>query len=187
MQISSSFSVYKRWFTLIELVIVLAIVALLFSVTIKLSRGNIANVEVRQEKEDFIATYYDVLLNNLTSKYHGDTIYTGVVVHFEKGATGITYTFIWNTTATLDRHTFRTLSIGDISIQDTNNKYKEIASFSIILSPQEMWCEILLAQEKVTEDTIQFTLTAQKSTKKYCFSFEPFTCKLKECENKEWH
>lgn len=170
-----------KWFTLVELLVVICIVGLLFTVTLNLSRWSIHDVEVRQERDDFTNTYNQLLSKSLTSKYYNNSdIYSGIVLTFTSGSNARTSAYIlWDNTSTGETtHTLKNAKFGTGNIL-------------IQLAPYKIWCQSIysfnawdISQKEIETGAQKIQIEGIKSIKKYCFIIDPPTCKLQEttCE-----
>ncbi len=205
------FSMFQKtkWFTLIEIVLVLAIVGILFSVAFNFSWDQIWLVQNKQTKSEFVDTYNRFYQNNLKSKRYAWSIYTWmqIILKWWTGEWFVQYSPISKTILNngLNKNSQNDLqnnSSKDLKLNknlfEIKNKIKnwQIELFSwnselkLEFKPLFPQCQIFFLKNKTSwaknfeksEDPVFFAV--KYPNKKYCFSLQTPLCQIQEtsCE-----
>jgi prepilin-type N-terminal cleavage/methylation domain-containing protein len=76
---------FKRGFTLIEMVIVLLIIGILMGATMKFGSGRIVDLKAQSTKEQFIGRYNDIYSQNMTSSFRNGKKYETLTIVMDTG------------------------------------------------------------------------------------------------------
>lgn len=83
----------RKGFTLIEIVIVIAIISILMTVTMKFGSGRINLLQDQTHKEEFVADYDKLYTQTLTSNYHNGIRFGTMTIKLSADADQILYSF----------------------------------------------------------------------------------------------
>ena len=78
----------KKGFTLIEIVIVLVVIGILMTATMRFGSGRIVDLKAQSLKEDFVGYYNELYNQNMTSSYRNEKQYKFLTMNF---GTGMSY------------------------------------------------------------------------------------------------
>lgn len=161
----------KNWYTLLEIMIVLGVIIILLTVTMKFSSSRIDELQSQTSREDFKNNYEELLLSNMSSNYYNGERYTSLDLFFGSWAYGFTYTLINETKETEPKNGFFDTNQTITKIIADN---EEINALHIILTPYTIGCELI----KENESYQKITLQTETKNQKYCFSISNNSCKL---------
>lgn len=149
----------KKGFTLIEIIIVISIIAILLTVTMRFWSSRIDILKYQAGKEQFVNAYDRLYTQHLTSNYHEWTRYESLTLRL--GSSGFNY--FWDT--------------GEVQYVTTTMPFaiSGIDETSMVFKPYVVGCDM--------ETGVVFQLIVDEK-KTYCFSIKNDTCKLVEerCE-----
>ena len=83
----------RKGFTLIEIVIVIAIISILMTVTMKFGSGRINLLQYQTNKEEFVADYDQLHTQTLTSNYRNGIRFETMKIKLSNDADQIGYAF----------------------------------------------------------------------------------------------
>jgi len=147
----------KKWFTLIEIVIVIVIIWIILLITLSLWRDYVNTMSVKTDKQTFISAYNETMAIARTSNYFDWVEYSDITLTlWTTWLTSVTNN--WNDIA---EHTLEksTLSI-------------DWWWASITIEPYSIWCTISVGT------WVDFTLISTINVDEYCYSISESTCKL---------
>ena len=71
----------KRWFTLIEILVVIVIISILLALSLGITWGRVQILEEKYVQEEFVSSYKTLFSRNFLTNYYKDTIYGNLVVN----------------------------------------------------------------------------------------------------------
>lgn len=165
----------KKWFTLIEILIVITIISFLLTVVMKFSGSQIWELRQKKEVEEFKDAFNTTITKNINSNYINKKKYTQLEINITEESKDISliYTnkdeiiYTWKVLIPFTSNNFKNLKIEDNSQEN----------IKIRLSPYIIWCTI----NEIKNDAYFEVL----SPKRLCFNIDTSTCQLKEkkCED----
>lgn len=171
----SSRKIIKRWFTLIEILIVIAIISLLLTTVMQFSWSQIWNLRQKKEIEEFKDAFNTIITKNINSNYINKEKYTHLEINITNESKNIFLKY---------ENKDHLINTGNVQIpfvlESFNNlkiNNKEEENINISLSPYIIGCTI-----NETKDDAYFEIL---SSKRSCFTIDHSTCQLKEkkCED----
>lgn len=140
----------KRWFTLIEMLIVIVIAAILMTITMQMGGRFIQDIKARQIREQ-VLTDYSIIRWQLLQSRTIDSVTIG-----KNG------TISWGDDTL-------TLAAGE---HTTTRSYPhlQISGPTITITPYVLWCTV--------ESDNKLTMNFDLSKKTYCYTIQPSTCRL---------
>ncbi len=161
----------KKWFTLIETVIVLAIISFLLGVTMYFWSKNIQKLNVLTFKQQFIEKYQTLYMNSISSSYIAGKKYEKIDIHMWSG-------FYYS----IDEEKNKLLDLSDFHYSWIRLDWNPVGNIMIRLSPYKIKCN--LYSDKDWESTewkqIKFILSHKNNYKAWCFRISNYNCKLTE-------
>lgn len=172
-----SMNLAKKWFTLIEILIVVAIIALLLNLVMKFSGTQIGELRQKKEIETFKDEFNNLITKNINSNHINKQKYENIIIKIQEWEKDISIGYLnneeiihtWVMKNPFEKNRFENLYIDDWNTT-TNIKIKA--------QPYIMWCEI-----NNWDQDANFEINTPKS--KLCFKINHKTCKIKEkkCED----
>lgn len=162
----------KGWFTMIETIIVLAIVSFLLGMTMYIWSERINKLNDMNTKQNFVAKYQELYMNSITSSYFNGQKYGSINIDI---GSGWAYFAIdsWSRYPLIDAKTF---SFTGISINSKNVNW-----FKIKMSPYQIKCLLSTgANQDVTIKKVDFRLKANNANNYRCFKISNYNCKIVE-------
>jgi prepilin-type N-terminal cleavage/methylation domain-containing protein len=151
----------KKWFTLIEMVIVLLVVMLLLGTTLNISTNFSHNLEFKNQKEEFAWLFTKIVTTVMSSNYNTVWIFTGMKVDIGS-----------NNIVQIDNRTTTTYFTG-INIINMMIDATPVNHIVLDIVPYQLWCTSI---PKWSVSTFQLTKWVFKS----CFRIDLVVCKLSE-------
>lgn len=159
----------KKGFTLIEMLIVLVIIGILMTATMRFGSGRIVNLKAQSLKEQFVGYYNELYSQNLISSFRDGKKYQKLIIDFE---TGMSYQ--------IDQESLiREPKFSSIKFIELMLDSQRIDKIYLNLTPYILWCPMVSSQWH-TGDIFSFQLYVLENGKKYCFEIKTETCKLVE-------
>ena len=159
----------KKAFTLIEMLIVLVVIGILMTATMKFGSNRIVDLKAQSIKEQFVWYYNDIYSQNMTSSFRDGKKYQQLIVAM---TTGISYK--------VDALPLIDSKISGISFQnlrfETWGNWFPLAD--LIFVPYQLWCTI--TDGTMSWNILYFDLVIPENGKQYCFEIKSETCKLVE-------
>lgn len=166
----------KKAFTLIELMVVIVVILILMLLTLKLGWSYIANMQVRNDKEDFVSTYYSLVSQSMSSSFYNGKKYTKASINFSdnSGQLGTIY-YDWT-----DKNNISTKKFLRSIFSGVTLNWVKYNSWNLILESYKFWCILdgwtwnQFWSWKVYMDIVG------NNWQKYCFNIILNSCKLYE-------
>jgi prepilin-type N-terminal cleavage/methylation domain-containing protein len=164
----------KRGFTLIEIMIVIAIIAILMTVTMQFWSKRIDDLGNQAGKEQFITAYEKLYSQATTSNYHEGVRYDMLHIALRSGANPLSYAY--------DSEMYQSVNISTpLAISWLQTDTNIVDEVNLDIQPYTLWCGITSSSndEIFTWSIVSFNLVV-KWQKQYCFTIKNDTCKLIE-------
>ena len=163
----------NRWFTLIEILIVIVIMSILLALSLGISSGRVQILKEKYAQEQFISTYNTLFSRNFLTNYYGEQIYDNLIINMEEMKPGFSYSY--NNAENISIYSGKTeidwnLVVKDLSWFDSN-------FVDIVFKPYEFWC--LLSGWNKTWDILDVTLYVDNK-KDYCYRVNANLCRLEK-------
>lgn len=169
----------KRWFTLIEMLIVIVIIGIILWLTIYLWSNNILKLKNKTTKEDFIENLSSLYTNSLWSNYYNNQRFNELNIILNSWENRIYYDYVSdNLSQTWYKNISNEFTISQIFLSSWNIS-EEKDSWNIVISPYKFWCNI-----KDNTNTYYQSITIKTiiKTQDFCFIVNSNNCKLQEID-----
>ncbi len=185
----------KKWFTLIEIMLVIVVIGILMVATMSYSWEQLTLLREKSVQERFIdqmnmfsrialsshyfqdKTYSEILLS---FKVHGSDTHDAELLSKKKHDTWIGYLFSWGGYAT--EQVAQSENMIDpwytvLSLSSFSSRFSELV---LKYTPYTLWCQVFLGDQKYVWDTdILFTIGAKKH-QKFCSRLNIHLCKFEK-------
>lgn len=159
----------KNWYTLLELMIVLWIIIILMTVTMRFSSSHLDNLQTQTSKDDFKNNYEQLLLTNMSSNYYNKDRYEKIEISMILWLNWFTYKLINEEEEQKIYTWYSNPKIEIIKLIVNNNEANEIITELI---PYQIAC-------KINNNTWTAKIEIKAKNKSSCFQYETNTCKIK--------
>jgi prepilin-type N-terminal cleavage/methylation domain-containing protein len=163
-----TFVLIKSGFTLIEIILVIVVITILMTATMKFGSNRIIDLKSQSLKEHFIGYYNELYSQNITSSFRDQTKYQTLTMTFKTG-----FQYYTNNNVPIIEPKFSVIEFTGLML-DT----QLLSSVDITLVPYVFGCTI--ASAGTTGDLFSFRLLVPENGKQYCFEIASETCKLIE-------
>ena len=167
----------KKWFTLIEIVLVLIVISVLIGIILRFGSNRIVDLKSQNNREQFISFYDNLYSSNLISNYHNTNRYEKLNIQI--------WSWIFFTYDDSNLQTDSNLKSTQIHVIGLDNQ--NVENVNLQLTPYNIGCEIFSKKDSsiLTWNLISFQLFSQDNQKEYCFEIWSDTCKLieKKCKD----
>ena len=158
----------KSGFTLIEIILVIVVITILMTATMRFGSSRIVDLKAQSLKEQFVGYYNEIYSQNMTSSFRDQIKYQTLTMTFE---TGFQY------------HTNNNIPVIEpkFSVIEFTGRMLDaqlLSSVDITFVPYVFGCTI--ASAGTTGDMFSFKLYVPENGKQYCFEIASETCKLIE-------
>ncbi len=167
-QMKKPFVLIKSGFTLIEMIIVLMIIGILMTATMRFWSGRIVDLKAQSLKEQFIGYYNDIYSQNMTSSFRDEKKYQHLTITFNSGMRYQVDQGPFIVESQLSPIVFRGFILDN----------QQARSAQVTFTPYKLWCS--LAFDWHTGDFLVFQAYVPENGKQYCFEIKSETCKLVE-------
>lgn len=173
----------KKWFTLIEMLIVIIIISILLAFTIGISWDRIQMLKTKSVQEQFVYNYSSLFSRNLLTNYNNWKLYDYLLIQLPLWWKNITYSYkYFDDTEYLwaDRVQWGKYEIKNLSF-DGNQNNKTLSMVNIKFKPYILWCEITSPDK--TWEILNIDLLVNDG-KLSCFQINSNYCRLekRECD-----
>jgi len=172
----------KKWFTLIEMLIVIAIIGIMMGITINFWANRIQKLRYQSSKAQFVNSYEKLQSEVLTTNYHYRQHFDTFHIKFQSDLNNYSYEY-----QPIQKKYSQKIE-DHVQIQNivflNNSEKQNLEQAELVLMPYQLPCKLLLDGKLQEEWAIQFELNILEYAKKYCFEIDLNNCKL--IEKKEW-
>lgn len=169
----------KRWFTLIEILLVIVIISILLALSLGLTGGRVQILEEKYIQENFVSNYNTLFSRNFLTNYYRDNVYDNLVVRIKwwTGWFSYSYNNAWGESIEQDFVRWDKYYITGLFL-----KGSAISDVDIIFKPYKFWCT--LSGSNGTWGILSMMFLMKKNEKKYCYSINSNLCRLekKNCD-----
>ena len=162
-------------FTIIELLIVIAIIWILMATTMKFSWDRISFLNNKNIQEQFVANFSSLQAENNMTNYHFWKIYQDLKINFVLEEDHFTYSYHNHDSAIDTRAT--TTEWWHYQINEIILDWDTTTEANIFMKPYTLWCTITNKDNNDWKNLKIWILV--NDAKKYCFSIESNNCKIK--------
>jgi len=168
----------KRWFTLIEIIIVISIITILLWITMSFSTQRIQKLRYQSAKSQFLSTYEQLHSYVLTTNYWNQKRFDYATIVFSSGSNNIQSKYV------PIKQTFVHKIEDEIILWKLKLNWEDTDKIIVKIEPYTIWCKFDSEQEKSAEWIISFILSTKFNNQKYCFDISSDNCILKptSCE-----
>lgn len=179
----------KKWFTLIEIMIVLAIIGVITAMTMWFWWNRIQQLRYQSAKELFVDTFEQLRSSALTSSFHNKKKFALFTIQLSQNNTSLSYSYYFDETHfdTYQEKIDNDISIENISmhtgwtnknIVENNDNISKLAILNI--KPYQLSCNFSFDNGEPEEWILSFELHIKNSNKKYCFTIPSESCRIIE-------
>ena len=171
----------KRWFTLIEILIVIVIMAILLALSLGISGGRVQILREKYAQEQFISTYNTLFSRNFLTNYYDGILYNNLVIQMTGWEQWFMYSYntgLNNPIGTGSTNIEWNSAIENLSWWSISN----LGNVEIIFEPYKIWC--VLSGNNHTWNILDLTLLVD-GKKEYCYQINSNLCRLEkiDCPN----
>jgi prepilin-type N-terminal cleavage/methylation domain-containing protein len=167
----------KKWFTLIEMMIVIVIVAILLALTLWISGNRIQTLKNKSIQEQFVYKYNTLFSRNLLTNYYNWQLYNKMTIHLVDWENKISYSYKNDNVDIFSEddniqwgwYEIKELTFGELSIA------RELTDVDINFEPYVLWCE--LSGWNTTWDILKMRLLINDN-EEFCIKINSDLCKL---------
>lgn len=175
----------KKWFTLIEMLIVIVIIGILLTLSMRISWDRIQVLKTKSVWEQVVYNYNNLYVKNLLTNYYGQEMYENMIIRFSKWDTKLNYYYDIYSDSESDNDPWLS-EIVQWWKYEVENVYfdwnKTIGdSAYLIFEPYKIWCFLsndYTDYEGPSYKKLDIELLVN-TNKKYCFEISSDLCKLK--------
>ena len=172
----------KKWFTLIEMLIVIVIIGILLTLSMRISWDRIQILKTKSVWEQVVYNYNNLYAKNLLTNYYEWDMYENMVIRFVEWDTKLYYYYKTDSTADKD---YRLPEIVQWWKYEVDKIYfdwtKNMNASYVVFEPYKIWCKLLDQDPKVSDGKTYATLNIDllvNWNNKYCFKISKDLCKL---------
>lgn len=168
----------KKWFTLIELIVVISLVAILLWISLNISWERVNELNIRNENAEFIKSYNKQISRILNSSYIWDFHYSQLHTTIISWSSTISYVYWgkYENSQVTDNTLTETFQFWYQRIINTSTSWDSIILAS---NPLSVWCTIN-SNENIAN--AWFTVSSLSNNSQKCFNIDSHTCKLKQVQ-----
>ena len=166
----------KRWFTLIEILVVIVIISILLALSLGITWGRVQILEEKYVQEEFVSSYKTLFSRNFLTNYYKDTIYGNLVVKIKwwTGWFSYSYNNAWGESIGQDFVRWDKYYITGLKLDNNPVSYVDI-----IFKPYNFGCTLSGSIGTWKELKMVFVMKASnKSRKQYCYNINYNLCRL---------
>lgn len=160
----------KKAFTLLEIVIVIVIIWILMSATMKFGGDRIWFLNNKNIKEQFLDSYSLLQSNNTMTNYYLWKIYKNLDINFDIWSDKFAYKYnLYDSSFTWQTY----VDGGSYQINKLNVDWKNVSNLNISMTPYVLWCTI---QDQNSAEAELGILV--NNSKQYCFKINSDICRI---------
>ncbi len=159
----------KKWFTLIEIMIVLWILGVMTAMTMSFGWNRIQQLRYQSAKSLFEDSFEQLRSHALTSSFHNKQKFKHFSIQLNKQSNSLVYTY--------DNQQYQKIIDPDMSLESLHIDWvdKELDSIILDMSPYTLACHF---RDYEKFHTLRFELWIKNHTNKYCFVINDNNCRI---------
>lgn len=163
----------KGWFTMIETVIVLAIVSFLLGMTMYLWSQRINKLNDMNTKQNFVSKYQELYMNSITSSYFSWKKYDRINVDIDSK---------WFFLSIDSWFNYSLIDLSDFYFTGISADSKVVNWFKVKLYPYQIKCDLSYSwsSNSVIVESVNFVLKQKITNTSRCFKISNYNCKIIE-------
>lgn len=166
----------KKWFTLIEMLIVLLIIGILLAIGFSLNWNSVDQLRTKSSVEELSSFFDTKFLQIQASNYENWQAYSGIDITLSWWATYIPYVYHLSWEDINSNFYWENFTIVQITWTDAANWDKQYWSVTIQYKPFTPTCELI--GNEIHLDKVYFS-AKPRSLKEACFELDKDYCKLR--------
>jgi len=168
----------KKWFTLIEMIIVIVIIAILLALSLWISGNRIQSLKNKSIQEQFAYKYNSLFSRNLLTNYYNWELYDKMTIHLNNEWNSFTYHYKHNEEDIFSDNDG--IQWGKYKVINLHFDWEEnhpLQSVDINFEPYVLWCE--LSGGNKTWQILKVKLYVNDN-ENYCIKINSDLCKLEK-------
>lgn len=165
----------KRWFTLIEILLVIVIISILLALSLGISWGRVQILREKYAQEQFVSTYNTLFSRNFLTNYYGDKLYSNLVIYMTWWKPWFSYAY---NALNGPIYTGQTNIEWNIVVKSLTWDNTHLDSIQISFEPYKFWCKLNNQGYKTLDIAL---LVDDKKT--YCYRINYNLCRLEKVSN----
>lgn len=165
----------KKWFTLIEILIVIVIIWILLALSLGITWGRVQILKEKYAQEQLVSTYNTLFSRNFLTNYYNGIMYENLVIQLKKWEQWFIYTY--NTGLNNPIYTGKTNIEWNIVIENLSWNSSNINEVNVVFEPYKFWCTLSWVNN--TFSSIDITLRVDNK-KNYCYRIDSKLCRLEK-------
>lgn len=183
----------KKWFTLIEMLIVIVIIGILLTLSMRISWDRIQVLKTKSVWEQIVYNYNNLYVKNLLTNYYGQEMYENMVIRFSKWDTKLSYFYDTypdsESTSDNDYWLSEIVQWWKYEVENVyfdwnlNKSSNDNKTAYVVFEPYKIWCKISDENPKESDSNVpeynrlNIDLLVNWS-RKYCFEIHSDLCKM---------
>lgn len=183
----------KKWFTLIEMLIVIVIIGILLTLSMRISWDRIQVLKTKSVWEQIVYNYNNLYVKNLLTNYYGQEMYENMVIRFSKWDTKLSYFYYTypdsESTSDNDYWLSEIVQWWKYEVENVyfdwnlNKSSNDNKTAYVVFEPYKIWCKLSDKNPKESDgkaseySKLNIDLLVNWS-RKYCFEIQSDLCKM---------
>lgn len=166
----------KSWYTLLEMMIVIAVITVLLSITMRFWSNRIEELNAQSIKEEFVNNYQKFVGQSAVSNYYDWERYWLLTINIWSGYHGFDVTFSGEN---IDKN-ISWFDSAKLVVKNLSGDYGTVDNASLVFEPYKLWCEIIYnnKNDKQIWTWLSFCIDIESQNKYYCYRLQNDLCKL---------
>ena len=169
----------KRWFTLIEILVVIVIISILLALSLGFTGNRVQILVDKYIQEEFVSNYNTLFSRNFLTNYYRENIYENLVIQIKENEWWFSYYYKTGS----EQNDIEKFSVewGKSIISDLQftwwTSIPSLTEVDIIFTPYTFWCVLSGAS---TTWKILDMIFMLNNDKKYCYQINSNLCRLEK-------